>query len=139
MVSASRKRGWWNSLNSLGAMYPRLEENRQRRVILDKMIDVAQLLGLIRKHTNQRVDATHVVISEKTVCEKTLIAVRETPSPKQTIFDPCDLSIKLGRKGTCSWVGSKCHVVEAAEGGKVNFITDMIYQPANEYDGKVHD
>jgi hypothetical protein len=36
-------------------------------------------------------------------------------------------------------VGSKCHVVETAVRGKVNFITNMIYQQANGHDGNVHD
>ncbi len=47
--------------------------------------------------------------------------------------------MQLGKKGKTSWVGSKCHVVETAEKGKVNFITDMIYQRANEGDQKIHD
>ncbi len=64
--------------------------------------------------------------------DKTLIEVEEKKKPKQLIFDPRDLSIKLGIKGKTSWVGSKCHVVETAERGKVNFITGMIYQKANE-------
>lgn len=218
----------------------RLRENGQMRVIFDKTIEIAQSMGFIRKHTSQRVDATHVVshvnristtdllfravrclveevekktpvvyekhlpeylkdryanrfssfgmskerryermaeivedgwlvksvieeqtperveefrqlaimetifaenvmITEKTVREKTVIEIEEIRSPKQSIFDPRDVSIKLGRKGKSSWVGSKCHVVETAESGKVNFVTDMIYQSANEHDGKVHD
>ena len=68
-----------------------------------------------------------------------VIEVEEIRPPKQTIFDPRDLSLQLGRKGKCSWVGSKCHVVETAEPGAVNFITDMIYQVANGHDSKIHD
>ncbi|HDZ27253.1 MAG TPA: hypothetical protein ENH65_12175 [Candidatus Aminicenantes bacterium] len=36
-------------------------------------------------------------------------------------------------------MGSKCHVVETAEKGKVNFITDMKYQKSNENDSQIHD
>ena len=39
----------------------RLRENGKMRVIFDKTIEIAQSLGLIRKRTNQRVDATHVI------------------------------------------------------------------------------
>jgi hypothetical protein len=45
----------------------------------------------------------------------------------------------MGKKGKCSWVGSKCHVVETARRGEINFITNMIYQEANGHDGDVHD
>jgi hypothetical protein len=45
----------------------------------------------------------------------------------------------MGKKGKCSWVGSKCHVVETARPGEINFITNMIYQQANGHDGNVHD
>ena len=71
--------------------------------------------------------------------KKTVIEVEEVQTPKQTIFDPRDLSIQLGRKGKCSWVGSKCHVVETAVKGKINFVTNMIYQAANRHDKDVHD
>ena len=71
--------------------------------------------------------------------DKDVIEVEEIRFPKQTIFDPRDVSLKLGRKGKWSWIGSKCHVVETAERGKINFITNMIYQPANGHDGNIHD
>ncbi len=44
----------------------------------------------------------------------------------------------MGIKGKTSWVGNKCHMVETAEKGKVNFITDMIYQKSNEDDSQIH-
>jgi hypothetical protein len=64
--------------------------------------------------------------------------VQEIEGPKQTIFDPRDPSIKLGIKWKKSWVGSKCHVVETAEKGKINFLTDMIHQRSNEDDSRIH-
>ncbi len=69
----------------------------------------------------------NVKISRKEVEEKIFIEVEEIQTPKQSIFDPKDLSIKMGKKGQKKCVGSKCHVVETAEKGKVNFITNMIY------------
>ncbi len=77
-------------------------------------------------------------INRKEIEERIFVEVEEIQTPKQTIFDPRDPSIKLGKKGKRSWVGSKCHVVETAEKGKVNFITDMIYQKSNEDDSKIH-
>lgn len=44
----------------------------------------------------------------------------------------------MGIKGRKSWVGSKCHVVETANKGEINFITNMVYQRANEDDSKIH-
>jgi hypothetical protein len=49
----------------------------------------------------------NVVITEKTVDEKAMIEVKEVEIPKQTIFDPRDTSIQMGRKGKCSWVGEQ--------------------------------
>jgi hypothetical protein len=45
----------------------------------------------------------------------------------------------MGKKGSKSWIGSKCHVAETAEKGKVNFITDVIYQKAHEHDSRIHE
>jgi len=81
----------------------------------------------------------NVVISEKKVEEKVFIEVKENTKSKQTIFDPKDTSIKLGIKGNMKWEGSKCHIVETAEKGKINFVTDMIYQRAHESDINIHD
>ena len=81
----------------------------------------------------------NVIISTKEINTRVFIEVEEIQRPKQTIFDPRDTSIKLGIKGKKSWVGSKCHVVETAEKGKINFITNMIYQRANEGDISIHD
>jgi len=72
----------------------------------------------------------NIVIKEKEINGKIFIETEEIEGPKQTIFDPRDKSIKLGKKGGFSWVGSKCHVVETAEKGKINFITNMIQQSA---------
>lgn len=81
----------------------------------------------------------NVVVTEKKVSDKTVLEIEEIQRPRQTVSDPCDLSIRHGRKGKCSWVGSKCHVVETAVSGEINFITDMIYQQANAHDIAVHE
>jgi len=81
----------------------------------------------------------NVVIREKTVDEKVFLEAEEISCPKQSIFDPRDTSLQLGRKGKKSWVGSKCHIVETAKKGEINFITNMIYQPANEDDSRIHE
>jgi len=81
----------------------------------------------------------NVTIKEKEINEKIFIEAEEIKCPKQTIFDPRDTSLDLGRKGKTSWVGSKCQVVETAEKGKVNFIMGMLYQNARESDQKMHD
>lgn len=44
----------------------------------------------------------NVVIKKKTISEKVVIETEEVRSPKPTIFDPRDESLKLGRKGKCS-------------------------------------
>jgi len=69
----------------------------------------------------------NVKIREKAIENKVFIEVEEIEGPKQTIFDP-GIEYKTGDKGKKSWVGSKCHVVETAEKGRINFLTDMIYQ-----------
>jgi hypothetical protein len=81
----------------------------------------------------------NLIISTKEIDNRVFIEAEEIQRPKQTIFDPRDPSIKMGKKGKTSWVGSKCHVVETAEKGKVNFITGMIYQKAHEHDSKIHE
>jgi hypothetical protein len=80
----------------------------------------------------------NVTIRTKELEERIFVEVEEIQSPKQSIFDPRDPSVKMGIKGKTSWVGSKCHVVETAEKGKINFITDMVYQNANKDDSKIH-
>lgn len=81
----------------------------------------------------------NVIIKKKEINDKEFIEIQEIESPKQTIFDPRDTDIQMGIKGKKSWVGSKCHILETAEMGEVNFITDMIYQRANENDNKILD
>ena len=80
-----------------------------------------------------------MVVREKEINEKTFVEVEEIKKPKQSIFDPEDTSLKLGYKGKTKWVGSKCHVMETAEEGKINFITGMIQQEAQASDQKIHD
>lgn len=72
----------------------------------------------------------NIIIREKEINGKIFIETDEIEKPKQTIFDPRDESIKFGKKGKFSWVGSKCHIVETAEKGEINFITNMIQQSA---------
>lgn len=102
------------------------------KVPSERLGDMKQLLIM------ETIFKENVKIREKQIEEKVFIEVEEIQGPKQTIFDPRDPSIKLGIKGRKSWVGSKCHVVETAERGKVNFLTDMIYQSSNEDDSRIH-
>jgi hypothetical protein len=77
-------------------------------------------------------------IRSKEIEDKVFVEVEEIQGPKQTIFDPRDTRIRLGIQGKKNWVGSRCHVLETAEKGKINFITDMIYQKSNEDDSRIH-
>lgn len=77
--------------------------------------------------------------AEKEIDRKVFIQAEEIQRPKQTIFDPRDLSLKLGKKASKGWVGSKCHVVETAQKEKINFITNMIYQQAQAHDCNIHE
>jgi transposase len=47
--------------STLSYFRKRLRENGKMRLIFDKTVELAQSYGFIRKHTNQRVDATHVI------------------------------------------------------------------------------
>ena len=104
-----------------------------KKVPSKKLVDMEQL------EIMETIFEENVKINRKEIEERIFVEVEEIQTPKQTIFDPRDPSIKLGIKGKKSWVGSKCHVVETAEKGKVNFITDMIYQKSNEDDSQIHD
>lgn len=81
----------------------------------------------------------NIKITYKETGKKEIVEVEEVMRPKQTIFNPRDVDIQLGIKGRKSWVGSKCHIVETADKGKQNFITDMIYQSSRENDILIHD
>lgn len=48
----------------------------------------------------------NVRITTKEIEEKLFVEVEEIWSPKQTIFDPRDPSVKLSKKGKTRWVGS---------------------------------
>jgi len=98
-----------------------------------KLVDMKQLRIM------ETIFEENVKVNRKEIDERIFVEVEEIQSPKQTIFDPRDPSIKLGIKGKKSWVGSKYHVAETAEKGKVNFITDMIYQKSNEDDSRIHE
>jgi transposase len=87
----------------------------------------------------EKVFEENVIIKQKEINERIFVEVKEIECPKQTIFDPRDPSIKLGKKGKKSWVGSKCHIVETAERGKNNFITNMIQQEAPDSDRLIHE
>ena len=103
------------------------------KIASEKLTDLKQLSIM------ETIFAENVTIKKKAIKDKLFIEVEEIRAPKQTILHPDDLSIKLGIKGTKNWVGSKCHIAETAVRGKVNFITDMIYQAANEGDHNIHD
>jgi len=102
----------------------------------NKNIDISEFTQLAIMET---IFEENVVITKKEVNAKIFIDVEEIQSPKQTIFDPRDTSLKMGIKGKTCWVGSKCHIVETAEKGSSSFITGMIYQEANGSDQKIHD
>jgi len=95
------------------------------KVPSEKLADLEQL------EIMETIFEENVKINRKEIEERIFIEVEE--------IQPRDPSIKLGKKRGKSWVGSKCHVVETAEKGQVNFITDMIYQKANEHDSKIHE
>jgi len=98
-----------------------------------------RLGNLEQLHIMETMFAENVVIEEKEIDRKVFIQAEEIRSPKQSIHDPRDPSLKLGKKANKSWVGSKCHVVETAQKGKVNFITNMIYQQAQAHDCNIHE
>jgi len=82
----------------------------------------------------------NVVISEKEINEKIFIEIEEIQSPKQSIFDPRDPTLKMGIKGKTSWVGAKCQIIETAEPkGEINFITGVIEEPAQKNDQMSHE
>jgi len=103
------------------------------QVLSEKLNELKQLAIM------ETIFSENVKITTKEIEDKVFVEVEEIQTPKQTVFDPRDPSIKLGIKGKKSWVGSKCHVVETAEKGKINFITDMIYQRSNEDDSRIHE
>lgn len=81
----------------------------------------------------------NIIIKEKEVNEKIFIETEEIQSPKQSIFDPKDTSIQLGKKGKTTWVGAKCQIIETAESkGSINFIVGVIEEPAQKSDQKSH-
>lgn len=100
-----------------------------------KIIDISEFQQLAIMET---IFEENVVITKKEINSTIFIDVEEIQSPKQTIFDPRDTSLKMGVKGKTSWVGSKCHIVETAVKGKRNFITGMIYQKSNVSDQRIH-
>jgi transposase len=115
-----------------------VEDGLYIKSLLEK-VPSERLVELKQLEIMETIFNENVKITTKEIEDKVFIEVEEVQAPKQTIFDPRDPSIKLGIKGRKSWVGSKCHVVETAEKGKINFITDMIYQAANKDDSQIHD
>jgi transposase len=93
---------------------------------------------LIQLEIMETIFRENVTIRTKEIEAKTFIEVEEVECPKQTIFEPREPDLKLGKKGKLSWVGEKCHIVETAEKGEVNFILDMVPQRAQESDQKMH-
>ncbi len=108
---------------------------RIKRGIMDNPAE--SLKELRQLEIMETIFSENVIIRTKEVGNKEFIEVEEIVTPKQTIFTPDDPTLKLGKKGKTSWVGEKCHVVETAEKGEINFIVGMIQQPANENDNKI--
>ena len=115
-----------------------VEDGLYLKSILEK-IKSKNLQELEQLEIMETVFQENVIIKKKEINEKIFIEVDEIECPKQTIFNPRDRSMKLGKKGRLSWVGSKCHIVETAEKGQVNFITNMIQQSAPAKDILKHD
>jgi len=110
-----------------------LIKGQLEKCLPDRLSDLEQL------EIMETIFQENVVIKRKKIEEKVFIEAEEIECPKQTIFDPRDPSVKLGKKRKTKWVGSKCHIVETAEKGKINFITNMIYQKAQEHDSQIHE
>ena len=115
-----------------------VEDGLYLKSLLEK-VSSEELVDMEQLEIMETIFEENVKISRKEIEERIFVEVEEIQTPKQTIFDPRDPSIKLGKKGKKSWVGSKCHVVETADKGKINFLTDMIYQKSNEDDSQIHD
>ena len=115
-----------------------VEDGLYLKSLLEK-VSSPKLDDLIQLEIMNTIFEENVKITTREIEDKIFVEVEEIRPPRQTIFDPLDTSIKLSKKGKTTWVGSKCHVVETAEKGKINFITNMIYQRANEDDSRIHE
>jgi len=113
-----------------------VEDGYRIKLILQKLQketrDSLQQLEIMEK-----IFSENIIISYKEVNKKTFLEIKEIETPKQTIFDPTDPSIQLGKKGKVCWVGEKCHIVETALKGEKNFIVGIIQQTAQENDRKI--
>jgi len=107
------------------------------KIILESKINQPDILEQL--HIMKTIFQENVIITEKQLEKTTFIEVVEIQTPKQSIFIPEDTTIQLGRKGKLSWVGEKCHIVETAEKGKINFIIGIIPQTAYSSDQLIHD
>jgi transposase len=145
-VSEHIKERYSNSFSSFGLSKEKrgekqaeiVEDGLYLKTLLEK-VPSERLGEMTQLSIMETIFNENVKIRKKEIKDKVFIEVEEIEGPKQTIFNPRDPSIKLGIKGKKSWVGSKCHVVETAEKGKINFVTDMIYQKSNEDDSQIHE
>lgn len=140
------KERYLNKFSSFG-MSKDLRYEKLAEIVEDGYL-IKSLLEKIKSDELKKLDQLNIMLTifkenvsvkEKHINNKHVLEVEEIKRPKQSIFDPKDLSIQMGKKGKTRWVGSKCHVVETAEKGKVNFLTGMIYQKANNSDHIIHD
>jgi hypothetical protein len=120
----------------------------------DKLAEIAKdglyLRGLLASRSSSKladprqleimdtISEENVTTTTKEIEGKRFVEVQEIWSPKQTIFDPRDPSMKLSKKGKTCWAGSKCHVAETEEKGKIKLITNIFYQRPDEHDSRVH-
>lgn len=140
------KERYMNKFSSFGMSKEKITE-REVEIVEDGLL----LKNLLQKEKSEKLNEMvqieimdtifkeNIEIEEIEVKEdkKKFLKVTDIKSPKQTIFEPRDPSLKLGIKNKCSWVGSKCHIVETAIKGEINIITGMIQQKANENDNKI--
>jgi hypothetical protein len=56
---------------------------------------------------------------------------------KDRILTPHELDVESGKKGSEKWLGDKVHLVETAEKGKPNFVTDVLVTGPRQEDSSV--
>jgi transposase len=140
------KERYMNRFSSFG-MSKEKRTDRQVEIVEDGLL-IKKLLEVVKSDKlkdMKQVEIMDIIFKENVKIEeieidkdkKKFLKVTEIECPKQTIFEPGDPSVKLGKKGKKNWVGSKCHIIETAVKGEINLITGMIQQTANENDNKI--
>lgn len=140
------KERYLNRFSSFG-MSKEKRTDRQVEIVEDGLL-IKKLLNEVKSEDLNKMKQIEIMdiifnenvkISKKKINNNEYIEIEEIQCPKQTIFEPRDTSLQLGKKGKTSWVGSKCHIAETAEQGEINLITGMIQQEANRSDQLIHE